>query len=118
MNQDIDNLINITITNFNEYILLRTKLKINHLKTYTYESEFIINQNLRDYLENNEEFLKGRATCKLSLPIDPRLSNMYSIHLDNCIKSIFNDVDNKVLSERDLIGIEVISKIISENFLK
>ena len=116
MNQNIDNLINITITNFNEYILLRTELKINHLKTYTYESEFIINQNLRDYLENNEGFLKGRATCKLSLPIDPRLSNMYSIHLDNCIKSIFNDVDNKVLSERDLIGIEVISKIISENF--
>ena len=115
MNHDIDNLIKITITNFNEYILLRTELKINHLKTYKYESEFIINQNLREYLENNEEFLKGRATCKLSLPIDPRLSNMYSIHLDNCIKSIFNDIDNKVLSERDLIGIEVISKIISEN---
>ena len=115
MNQDIDNLIKITITNFNEYILLRTELKINHLKTYKYESEFIINQNLREYLENNEKFLKGRATCKLSFPIDPRLCNMYSIHLDNCIKSIFNDVDNKVLSERDLIGIEVISKIISEN---
>ena len=114
MNREINDLINITITNFNEYILLRTKLKINNLKTYTYESELIINKSLRDYLENNEDLLKGRATCKLSLPIDPRLSNMYSIHLDNCIKSIFNDVNNKVLSESDLLGIEVISKIISK----
>jgi len=114
MNCEIDNIIKTTITNFNEYIILRTVLKINNLKNYKYESEFIINKSLRDYLENNEELLKSRATCKLSLPIDPRLSDMYSIHLDNCIKSIFNDVNNKVLSERDLLDIELTSKIISE----
>lgn len=114
MNTDIDNIINITITNFNEYIILRTKLKINNLKTHTYESEFIINQNLREYLENNEEFLKGRATCKLSLPINSRLNKMYRIHHEKWVKSIFNDVDNKVLSQEDLLDIEVKSKMISD----
>lgn len=112
MNSNINDMINITITNFNDYIIMRTKLKINSSKTYTYESEFNINQGLRDYLENNEKLLKGRATCKLSLPIKPRLSKLYSIHYENWIKSVINDIDNKVLSDKDLLDIEVISKII------
>ena len=115
MNSNINDMINITITNFNDYIILRTKLKINSSKTYTYESEFNINQSIRDYLENNEKLLKGRATCKLSLPIEPRLSKLYSIHHENWIKSVINDIDNKVLSDKDLLDIEVISKIISDN---
>jgi hypothetical protein len=88
------------IYDFKENVVLLTQINFKN-KVLKYETTLEIASNIRNYLKNNNELLKGKDFCKLQFPIDYELYKIYLSHHMNCMRLIDEDFENKVLTTED-----------------